>query len=281
MGETYNFGELYLTNQIGKPSHSYVSKPSHSYVRVTINQRPITIPTLANTTLITEDGLNYRFDPDLSADRAIIADQLYKVMLSESHFESDKSNYMDTRLELIIGDQTKFDGKIIVPYDKLPLGAFLLADLTTHLAPRLLLEPKLKYIATNKNYTFINSSDFVYQLYDNDDTYAFALQFKISIVQWNQSVDFIAAKLVKPYVSEKNPEEDSVGELEFNYYRYTIGRVYDGNRYFVLDYGSRFMPFNGDYEFGGVMPLSLDILKVFELSPDLIDDICAKAAKRR
>jgi len=29
------------------------------------------------------------------------------------------------------------------------------------------------------------------------------------------------------------------------------------------------------------MPLSLDILKVSELSPELIDDICTKAAKRR
>lgn len=273
MDEMYNFGELYLTNQIGKPSHSYV--------KVTINQRPMTIPTVDSVRLVSEDGFNFRFDPDLSADRAIIANQLYKVMLSESHFESDKSNYMDTRLELIIGDQTKFGGKIIVPYTKLSLGAFLLADLTTHLAPRLLLEPKLKYIATNKNYVFINSNEFAYQLYDNDDTYAFALQFKIFIAQWNQSVDFIVARLVKPYISTKKPQEDSVGELEFNLYRYTIGWVYDGNRYFVLDYGSRFMPFNGDYEFGVVMPLSLDILKVSELSPELIDDICTKAAKRR
>jgi len=273
MDEMYNFGELYLANQIGKPSHSYV--------KATINQRPMTIPTIDSVRLVSEDGFNFRFDPDLSADRTIIADQLYKVMLSESHFESNKSNYMDTRLELIIGDQTKFGGKIIVPYTKLSLGAFLLADLTTHLAPRLLLEPKLKYIATNKNYVFINSNEFAYQLYDNDDTYAFALQFKIFIAQWNQSVDFIVARLVKPYISTKKPQEDSVGELEFNLYRYTIGWVYDGNRYFVLDYGSRFMPFNGDYEFGGVMPLSLDILKVSELSPELIDDICTKAAIRR
>mgnify|MGYP001025861528 FL=1 len=259
-------------------------KPEHSYVRISINDRELFLPLIDDIRIVSEDGCNFDFEPTLRLDKTYLAIDLYKTMLSESKLNGYMSNYLDAGIELIRSDKTSFSAKFRIPHTKLSLGSYMLADIATYLTPRLLIEPKIKYMGTNKTYLFVNSDTVEYPLYSDDEQYRFALEFKVHLLQFNQSIDVIVASTAKPYVDYKmsEPKDDNfIGELAFRYERQAIGKVYDGNEYFILDFGNWLLPFNGDYEFGGVMPLKLDVLDVSELTSNLIDDICTKAAKRR
>lgn len=260
-------------------------KPEHSYVRISINDRELFLPLIDDIRIVScEDGCNFDFEPTLRFDKTYLAVDIYKTMLSEYKLNGYMSNYLDVGIELVRSDKTSLNARFRIPHTKLSLGSYMLADIATYLTPKLLIEPKIKYLGTNKTYLFVNSDTVEYPLYNDDEQYRFALEFKVYVLQFDQCIDVVVASTAKPYVDYKTSGQigkNSIDELAFNYKRQAVGKVYDGNEYFILDFGNWFLPFNGDYEFGGVMPLSLDILKVSELSPELIDDICTKAAKRR